>query len=62
MLGCSSQKARVEEIDTDQYFYSSIGGKRVETKVYPNKLFYTPNFRSPEKKLFNITNHHGQKA
>lgn len=51
-LGCSSQKARILQIDTDTYLVTSQGGKRTEDTVYPNKVYYTPNFLNPEPKAF----------
>lgn len=56
MLGCSTQRAKIREIDTDTYLYSKSGGKRLRKTVSPNKVYYTPNFISPEKTAYNHRN------
>lgn len=56
MLGCSSQKAKINKVDTDTYLYSSSGGKRVEQTIQPKKVFRTPNYSNPEQKAYEHRN------
>lgn len=53
-LGCSSQRAYVEQVDTDTYMYTSTGGSRAEDTVYPRVDYRSPNYNNPEETAYDF--------
>lgn len=52
-LGCSTQKARITQIDTDVYLNTKEQGmKRSLTSYEVDRLYYSPNFKKPEPIAF----------
>lgn len=54
MLGCSSQRAYINRVDTDTYLYTSTGGSRAEGTVYPYETYRTPNYNYPEETAYDF--------
>ena len=52
LLGCSSQRAIIKQIDTNTYLYDSSGGTRVENSIYPYATFSSPHYVNPESTAY----------
>ena len=53
-FGCGSQKAIIRKVHTMEYFIDENGGDTIESELFPNKSYYSPNYNYPEETAFDF--------